>query len=335
MSTQTLTLRLKVSPEVARFVTRQAPRELRLAAARGACSLSGRDLLTALFFLCHGDDAEIRGLALRTVRGMPAAELGPAAADPELHPQLLDFLARARFDDPAVMAPLLANPALTEATLAHVAGRAAGAVLDLLLRLRDRWRRSAAVVAALQGNPQAAGLAAEPVAGDVSSGPEETQEPAETEEAEEGEEEAPEEEEINLSKYQQAMEMGVADKIKTALTGDKEWRTIFLKDPNKLVSSAVLKNPRITEGEVLTVAKNKSASEELIRLILLNREWLKRYEMKKALVMHPRTPLPRALRFMEVLGEKDIKQLAKSRNVSQVIVNNARRLLLARQKKNS
>ena len=74
------------------------------------------------------------------------------------------------------------------------------------------------------------------------------------------------EEELNLSKYQLALEMGVSEKIKMALTGDKEWRSIFLKDPNKLVSSAVMKNPRITDGEVLAVAKNKSSSEELIRL---------------------------------------------------------------------
>jgi hypothetical protein len=149
------------------------------------------------------------------------------------------------------------------------------------------------------------------------------------------EEEGVAEEEINASKYQLSLKMEVAEKIKMALTGDKEWRTIFLKDPNKLVSGAVLKNPRITDGEVLTVAKNKSTNDELIRLILLNREWLKHYEIKKALVMHPRTPVPRALRFMTVLSDKDIKTLAKSRSVSQVIVNNARRMLMAKLKKSS
>ena len=37
-------------------------------------------------------------------------------------------------------------------------------------------------------------------------------------------------------------------------------RNIFLKDTNKLVSSAVLKNPRITEGEVLAVARAGAAA---------------------------------------------------------------------------
>lgn len=140
------------------------------------------------------------------------------------------------------------------------------------------------------------------------------------------------EDEDNLSKYQQTLHMGVADKIKAALTGDKEWRKLLIGDPNKLVSSAVLKNPRISEGEVYAVARNRSASDELIRIILLNREWLKNYNIKLALVMHPRTPLAKALRFMAVLTEKDLNGLAKSREISRVIANNARRILMNKNK---
>jgi hypothetical protein len=133
-----------------------------------------------------------------------------------------------------------------------------------------------------------------------------------------------------LSKYQQLIDMPVAEKIKMALTGDKEWRSLLIRESNKLVSSAVLKNPRITEAEVLMVAKNRTSNEELIRMIALNREWVKNYEMKKALIEHPRTPLQQAMRFMTFLSEKDLKNLAKSRNIPQTIVNNARRMLMTR-----
>ena len=66
----------------------------------------------------------------------------------------------------------------------------------------------------------------------------------------------------------------------------------------------------------------------MIRIILLNREWVKLYDIKKALVTHPRTPIQKSMRFMNFLSEKDIKELAKSRNVTQAIVNNARRMLM-------
>ena len=166
--------------------------------------------------------------------------------------------------------------------------------------------------------------------------PEPTPEPVEEKKVEDDIEEDDDfEDEIdeeNLSKYQELQEMSVSDKIKMALTGDKEWRTLLIRESNKQVNTAVLRNPRISEGEVLAVAKNRSSSEELIRIILLNRDWVKLYEMKKLLVIHPRTPLQAAMRFMTFLTEKDIRTLAKSRNVSQPIVNNARRILTTKKR---
>ena len=125
----------------------------------------------------------------------------------------------------------------------------------------------------------------------------------------------------------------MSEKVKMAMTGDKEWRSILVKDSNKTVSSAVLKNPRITDGEILFLAQNRSSSEDVIREILLNREWLKNYAVRHALVMHPRTPLPKAIRFLSTMNDKDIRMLAKSRNVSSAIVNNCRRMLAAKQKR--
>jgi hypothetical protein len=338
MTSQTKTVRLRVSPEVARFVAPGAPREAKLEAARGALPLSGQDQVAALFYLCHGADAEIRTTALATFRRLSADTLLPVLENPELPPPLLDFVARWRISEPEVIAALLDHPALSAEMLRHLAGNAAESVLSLLAD-SERCGNDPEVVAAILVNPRcseelrarlspvvevvAAATATEAAAGQADEDM--------AEDDAEGEDEV--EEELNLSKYQMALEMGVSDKIKMAMTGDKEWRSIFLKDPNKLVSTAVLKNPRITDGEVVTVAKNKSANDELIRLITLNREWVKKYEIRKALVLHPRTPLAKALRYMDILTEKDIKNLAKSRGVSQVIVNNARRMLLAKQQK--
>jgi len=155
--------------------------------------------------------------------------------------------------------------------------------------------------------------------------------PEEAEEAEEAEE-VVEEEEAFQSKYQQAQTMGVGAKIKMALTGDKEWRTLLIRDSNKLVNSAVVKNPRITEPEVLTIAKSVIQNEEILRVICHNKEWIKNMEIRKALVLNNKTPLPVALRFMGFLSEKDLAAMAKSKNISSVLANQARRLLLNKKK---
>jgi hypothetical protein len=126
--------------------------------------------------------------------------------------------------------------------------------------------------------------------------------------------------------------MGVGEKIKMALTGDKEWRSLLIKDSNKLVNGAVVKNPRITEPEILAISKSVIQNDEIIRVICHNKEWIKNMEIRKALVLNHKTPLPVALRFMAYLSEKDLGSIAKSKNVSSVLANNARRMLLNKKK---
>jgi hypothetical protein len=146
------------------------------------------------------------------------------------------------------------------------------------------------------------------------------------------EEEGELDEEEFQSKYQMAQNMGISEKIKMGLTGDKEWRTILIKDSNKLVSGAVIKNPRLTEGEVLTIAKSAVQNDDVMRVICSNKEWVKNYQIRKALVENHKTPLPAALRFVATLSDKDLASLAKSKNVSSVVASQARRTLLSKSK---
>ena len=339
-------VRLKVSPEVARIVGPGAPREAQLAAARGALPLSGGDLLTVLCFLCASPDPEVKGEAVRALRELPLGVLQPVLDDPALHPRLLELLVRVRLADPALMHLIIAHPAVADETLKFLAERADGAVLESLAAQSQRLTEE--LITAILANPQAgpalrARLGERPsatagAAEDDSSADEEEQEqelfpeavdgnPDEVEEVSEERLEGllKEAEALGLSKHQLALEMKVSDKIKMAMTGDKEWRNILIKDPNKLVHGAVLKNGRMTEAEVVTVARSKTSSDELIRLILLNRDWMKNSEIRKALALHPKTPLPRALRFVSELPLNDLKKLMKSRSVSNAISTTARK----------
>jgi len=309
---QRQTVRVKVSRATAPFLQSGAPRDLKLAAARGQTELSGLDLATGLFYLGHNPDPEIKETARQTLRRLPGEDLARVLAEPDLAPQLVDFIVRHRLDDLDVLEAAWVHPLLAGETVSFLGEHAEPEVLVVLLAHPEA---DSGRCRALQERAEKAGKAldqGESVR--MSDLPEDVDEEA-------------------LSKYQVALELGVPEKIKMALTGDKEWRTLFLRDSNKMVSTAALKNPRITEGEVLMVARNRTANDELIRLINVNREWLKNLEIKKALIVHPRTPMHKALKYMSVLTEKEIKFLAKSKSIPQVIVNNARRMLLAKQKK--
>lgn len=348
MTDSKTSIKIRVSPEVARVVAASAPRELKLSVARGVSCLGAEDQVTALFFLCQEADPVLKTAALATLRGMPSDDCLALAADSSLHPQLLNFLLRLKVEDVEVARALVVNPSLPDAAVLFAASRCGPGVLEALASDEALLARIQGLREAIVENPRAGdnirelleseslpevcqNLAPETDELEVSSAPQEQGEPEDAEETETVEES--EDDPEYLSKVKIASELGVSEKIKLALTGDKEWRRIFLKDTNKLVCAAAIRNPRITDGEVLAVAKNKSSNDELIRLICLNREWVKSYEIKKALVLHPKTPLPKALRYMDVLGNKDLKQMAKSRSISPVLVNNARRMLTAKDKK--
>lgn len=126
--------------------------------------------------------------------------------------------------------------------------------------------------------------------------------------------------------------MSVAEKIKLALMGNKEVRGILIKDSNKLVSTAVLKNPRITDGEIIKITQDKNANEEIIRLICHNNNWTQNYAIKFNLVMHPKTPLQLSLKFLSSLSVKDLSTVAKSKNIPSALAVNARKILVSRSK---
>ncbi len=141
-----------------------------------------------------------------------------------------------------------------------------------------------------------------------------------------------EENEQFLSKYKTAQLMGIGEKIKMALSGDKEWRSILVKDANKLVSGSVIKNPRITEAEILTLIKAGIQNDEIMRLICANKEWIKSYKIRKALIENNRTPVQNSMRYLDTLVVKDLTAFAKSKNISSVISTMAKRLLLNKKK---
>jgi len=136
-----------------------------------------------------------------------------------------------------------------------------------------------------------------------------------------------EEEVVEKNLTRKIMDMKVSEKIKLALTGGKQARSILIKDSNKMVSSSVLKSPRITESEIETISRSKSVSDEVIRMISSNREWTRSYQVKLNLVSNPKTPLPESMRFMNHLRDKDLRDLARSRNIPSQVATQAKRLL--------
>jgi len=140
-------------------------------------------------------------------------------------------------------------------------------------------------------------------------------------------EEAPE---VEKSLLVRLKSMPVSGRIKLALRGSREVRMLLLRDGNRLVRRFVLKNPRVSDDEIIALARNRTAEEEMLREVAENRDWTKNYQVRHALVTNPKTPLVLALRFVVSLVERDIRLLAKSKNVSATVSAQARRIVLTK-----
>ena len=108
----------------------------------------------------------------------------------------------------------------------------------------------------------------------------------------------------------------VIDKIKLALRGTRDQRSVLVRDPNKVVAVAVMGSPKLNPTEVEAIARMTSVQEEVLRIIGTSRDWVKYYPIVAALVGNAKTPLGIAMGLVKRLNERDLKLVARDRNVS-------------------
>lgn len=135
---------------------------------------------------------------------------------------------------------------------------------------------------------------------------------------------------LNQSVYIKISALNVGQKIKLALLGNREARAILVKDPNRIVSRAVLKNPRITDTEVVQIAQSKIVSDEILREISEGRKWTRLYQVKLALVTNPKTPPHISIGLLKQLREFDLRNLRWNKNVSGVVATAVKNMMKER-----
>jgi hypothetical protein len=129
-----------------------------------------------------------------------------------------------------------------------------------------------------------------------------------------------------VSLIRRIMFMTVKDRVKLGQKGDREARSILIRDSNKIVATAVINNPRITDHEVENIAAMRTVSDEVLRIIGLNRTWTRSYPIIHNLTRNPRTPLPTAFHLLPHIRTKDLKHLTQNRNVAEGVRRQAYRL---------
>jgi hypothetical protein len=130
--------------------------------------------------------------------------------------------------------------------------------------------------------------------------------------------------------FHQVALMSVKERVMLAIKGTREARTILIRDPNKMVATAVLRNPRVSDTEIEHIASIRSVPEDVLRQIGQNRAWTRAYPVIHNLVRNPRTPIATSLGFLNRIQSRDMRALSMNKNIPDVIRATAYRLFFKR-----
>jgi hypothetical protein len=344
-------------PNMRKHVDPAAPVPLRMMAAKTLVPLNPSDMLGALFMLTFDAEQNIRDTAAKSAAGLPDRILGSALRDEGVQAPVLGWFLGLLKGNDAYAEMLVLNASTPDEAVADVAATCSGKLAEIIGQNQLRLLRHENIVRALCNNPSASqalidsvcdfsvrsGLVLADVpqmqaarvrlfgpqaaAAPPDPGPTAEQVLQDFQAEVQDESAAPMEEGKKLNLTQRIMKMSIAEKIKLATLGNKEARTLLIRDSNKLVCTAVIRSPRITDGEVLACATNKAANEEVLRIIYNNREWTKNQKIKLALVKNPKVPLTVVMKFLNNLRDTELKDLARDRNVPAGVAQFAKKLV--------
>jgi hypothetical protein len=329
------------------------PATVMRSAARGALSLPAVEVVEILVFLSShhvfGDQAKL------TIAAYDADSLRNVAADPATPHEVLEYLASPENTRIVLLPALLENPAVSHSALLQLALSHSQEVLQAMvssprihrdLSLLRTLHSNHAMTSVDRIRVESFMAAAEPHHAtesskeDVLEIEEEVSKYLTEHAAEIAAEEAKSFELVDLSEdekkelhahrekahvtaedqkrmspLQKIAGLNVGDRVQLSMKGNREERYILIRDGCKLVSSAVLECPKLTDQEVETFAGMKNVQESVLRVIAAKRKFMKLYSVVRTLVSNPRCPLDVGLPLMKGLLVQDLRNLSMNKNI--------------------
>jgi hypothetical protein len=357
---------LGASAIIASIAAGAYPREVLLNISRGFLPLPQDDLIVVLSYISQLPDEEIASLARTSLNDVPARALHAFASNETASPEYLTLLARASRDS-HVLEALIRNRAVPDQAIIDLAARAEPGVQEIIVINQARILRAPGIIEALLENPdvtqdtrrraletreeffekkarldQLKALLADEEESIDDAAPLDAiadllelavQEPAQAPTYGDAEITVADlEDDKKKSMWAIVSQMSISEKVQLAFKGSRTIRMILVRERNRIVSSAAIRNPRMSESEVEQVAGMRNVEEDVLRVIGLRRDWTAKYPIAFALVKNPKAPVGVVLPLINRLTLRDLKGLKDDKGVSEAVRANAKKLFQARQK---
>ena len=348
------------------FVNPENPIEKRLMAAEGAIPLTPKDLARVLFCLVSDSEKSIREAAKISLIDIPEQTMIDILADNTTSAGFLDYIAE-NFKNEGYIQSVLLNPATDDSTYAFLAQHEHSQVnIEIIAQNKQRILRSIDIVEGLSKNPSISRSTLDSVLSFISLYlekdesikkffDEDQKEDGRVEEFDDMQEQDEDIEDIKesffddletpeelLKEYKEEeltdavrdnllskiRTLTIAQKIKLSIQGNMETRRILIRDGNRLISSAVLKNSRLSDMEIILIAGSKVVNEDVLRQISETRKWTRHYQVKSALVHNPKTPVHISMNLLRHLRHVELKLIMLDKNLPGVINQAAKRITM-------
>ncbi|MBI4465091.1 MAG: hypothetical protein HY647_10340 [Acidobacteria bacterium] len=315
-------------------------KEEKLTLAQQTKEIRHPEQLSVLVALASDLDEEVSLAAQTTLRHLPDEQYVEALMAPSLEDSVARYFLDPVWARPSLLPILLAHSSAPQDAITALAATAGPELVPVLLDQLDLLRTPALV--ALKDNPAYLHWQQEPTSGGVVLEVDLLQmliEEMETAGAQPTwDEEAVLEEEAKaptpkLGLVRKIAKMSVAQRVKLALMGSREERGLLIRDPSKVVTRAVLSSPKLTEGEVESFAAMKNVTQDVLRLISMNRKFMKNYTILKSLASNARLPIDIGLTLLNRLIPNDLRAVAGSKEVPDTTRKMAEKLYKSRQGK--
>jgi hypothetical protein len=335
-----------------------APRHIRSAAARGALPLPRTSLVRLYIALREDEDEEVRFNSRANLEGLDAKSICEVLEDTGCTSQMFAFFADRASRDPLIAEKMTFRREVPPAVLETLATRGTAAVIELVLTNQERLLEQPRLLDRLSINPalradqrgkilELLDRATRSVSSDAGdAGADEPMSDAAVEAAKllqvdigelfaaseivDGDEFEQAEDPVVRDAYKKILTLTTAQKAILAMRGGREERMILVRDSNKLVSLAVLRNPRLNEDDIEHYARMRNVSAELLRGIGRNRDWLKSYTIAAALVSNPKTPPGVSTNLIGRLRNNELKRIVVNHDVPELIRRMAKRTISTR-----
>jgi hypothetical protein len=322
-------------------------RQLQVLAASGFLPIAPEDLIPIQVQFARGHDVELASKAAEALRQVDVRVAAPFL-ERQAGEDVLDFFA-SQASHPRLLETIVRRRDVPRHILVDLARRLPSDLQEVLVLRQDAIVEEPAILTALEENPQLSNYVQRRIAEyrehllprertsrmlGESEVLDEIDEVAFAAEVAAVKKAVPAEGEIEektgLTEGQVRM-LSVPARLKLARGAPRSLRTVLMRDTNPQVACAALLFNNLTDQEIEQTAASRSVVEEVLQTIAKRREWMGRYPVMKALIHNPRFPLPLALKYLPRLSVKDMRDLAKDRNVPDAVRSTALRLYRIKQ----